>query len=71
MKVVIRTPSGKRVEFGPDEEVGFPCTEPGTHKLMLCGDDGRTWYCELHHTLHTEVIFAPPANEWKAELMHD
>jgi hypothetical protein len=71
MKVVILTPSGKRVEFGPDEEVRFPCTETGAHKLMLCGDDGRTWYWELHHTLHTDIISALPANKWKAELMHD
>jgi hypothetical protein len=69
MKVVILTPSGRRVEFGPDEEVRFPCTENGVHKMMLCGDDDRMWYWELFHTQSTNVINAVPANKWKAELI--
>jgi hypothetical protein len=68
VKVVILTPSGIRVEFGPDEEVRFPCTENGVHKVMLCGDDDRTLYCELHPTQHTDTIYALPANKWKVEL---
>jgi hypothetical protein len=69
MKVIIQTPSGKRVEFGPDEEVRLVCIETGTYRIELLGDDDRVWHMMKNHTQHNEVISTLPANRWKAELM--
>jgi hypothetical protein len=68
MKVVISTPSGRKVSFAEDEKVKFLCDENGEYCLMLCKDDGDWFYREKYSCGSGMVIQSKPAKDWTLEL---